>query len=77
MREQSHELGALISKVRLGDDDDWILMSWWMLICQSIMHKAMMLMPICNSVDVENVAPPTIKLSDVNLGRQHCGPISN
>jgi hypothetical protein len=48
-----------------------------MLICQSIMHKAMMLMPICNSVDVENVAPPTIKLSDVNLGRQHCGPISN
>ena len=62
IREVSNKFGALISKLRLDDDEmsiktyiqmegeeiiELVLMSWWMLLWESIKHKALILMLIC------------------------------
>jgi hypothetical protein len=61
MQRESYDFGALISKLRLGDDEmsietyiqmegediielEFVLMSWWMLLWESIMHEALILM---------------------------------
>jgi hypothetical protein len=91
MREQSHELGALISKLRLGDDEmsfetyiqmegqeiteldlsiDGLVDAAW-----GINHaQGLDLNVDLHSVDVDDVAPPTIKLSDT---KHHASLLSN
>jgi hypothetical protein len=81
MREQSHELGALISKLRLGDDEmsfeTYIQMEGEEIIelelsidelvdvALGINHaQGFDLNVDLHSIDVDDVAPPTIKLSD-------------
>ena len=48
-------------------------MSWWMLLWESIMHKAYLNVDM-HLVDVDNVAPPTVKRSDA---KRHASLLSN
>jgi hypothetical protein len=45
-----------------------------MLLRESIMHKALILMLILHSIDVDDVAPPTIKFNDA---KRHASLLSN
>jgi hypothetical protein len=91
MREQSHELGALISKLRLGDDemsfDSYIQMEGEEITelelsidelvdaALGINHaQGFDLNVDLHSVDVDDVAPPSIKLSDA---KRHASLLSN
>ena len=49
-------------------------MSWWMLLWDSIMHKAFDLNVDLHSIDVDDVTPPIIKLSDA---KRHASLLSN
>jgi hypothetical protein len=91
MREQSHELGAMISKLQLGDDE----MSFE--TCNQMGGEEIVELELSidelvgaalginhaqgfdlnvdlHSVDVDDVAPPTVKLSDA---KRHASLLSN
>ena len=91
MQEESHELGALISKLRLGDDEmsfeTYIQMEGeeiteLELSTDELVDAALGvnhaqdfdLNVDLHSVDVDDVAPPTIKLSDA---KRHASLLSN
>ena len=91
MREESDELGALISKLRLGDDEmsieTYIQMEGEEIIELELSTNELVdaslginyaqgldLKTDLHSVDVDDVTPPTLKLSDA---KRHASLLSN
>ena len=91
MREESHELGALISKLRLGDDEmsieTYIQMEGeetieielstneWVDVALGINYAQCFDLNVdLHSINVDDVAPPTVKLSDA---KRHASLLSN
>ena len=52
----------------------WELTSWWMLLWEPIMHKTFELNVDLYSIDVDDIASPTLKLSDV---KRHASLLSS